>query len=234
MTIYQLSDRLIFPPPEHAEPEGVLAVGGDLSLDRLLLAYTQGIFPWYCDGDPIIWWSPSPRLIMYPQDFKISKSLKRTLKKQKFEVRFDSNFEKVISSCSHISRKGQDGTWITKEMKQAYMNLYIKGFAHSIETYLENKIVGGLYGVFIGNCFFGESMFAKVSDASKVAFSYLVALAKILEFDFIDCQVTTKHLQSLGAVEITREMFLTQLKKALFKSSRIGSWKEHISLINWT
>ncbi|MCP4295316.1 MAG: leucyl/phenylalanyl-tRNA--protein transferase, partial [Proteobacteria bacterium] len=165
MTVFQLHDEYIFPDPENAEPEGLLAIGGDLSPQRILLAYRMGIFPWYSLGQPILWWSPDPRLIVEPQCLHISKSLKRTLKSNKFSLRFDEQFQQVIENCAMVERRGQDGTWITKEMLEAYLTLHEMGYAHSVETYFEGKLVGGLYGLSMGNAFFGESMFNHQSDA---------------------------------------------------------------------
>lgn len=222
MAVYRLNKDLIFPDPILADPEGLLAVGGDLSVERLLLAYSMGIFPWYSDGQPILWWSPDPRLILYPDQIKISKSLKRNI--NKYEIKYDQQFRNVMLNCSEISRPGQDGTWITDQMIEAYCILHIKGFAHSVEAYLDGELVGGLYGISLGNAFFGESMFAKEPDASKVA---LVNLAEKLvewEFDFIDCQVTTDHLLRMGAVEIPRSEFLSGLNNALRLPTRVGNW----------
>ena len=214
MTIYQLTDELLFPPPEDAEEEGLLAVGGDLTVHRLILAYAKGIFPWYTEGDPILWWSPDPRLILFPENLKISKSLQRVIKKEKFEIRFNTCFSDVLEQCSRTPRRDQDGTWITDEMKQAYCRLFEAGYAHSSEAFFEGKLVGGLYGVALGRAFFGESMFAHMSDASKVAFAFLVRKLEHAGFHFIDCQVTTAHLQSLGAHEVSRHEFLERLQKA--------------------
>lgn len=226
MTIYRLPEEIIFPSPEYAEPDGLLAVGGDLSPERLLLAYQNGIFPWYSDGDPILWWSPDPRLVLYPEKLKVSKSLKRTIKKGKFEIRFDTNFRDVISNCATNFRKGQDGTWITEEMREAYCHMYELGFAHSVEAYLDNELVGGLYGLALGECFFGESMFTLVPDASKVAFAHLVDKLKSWGFRLIDCQVSTSHLLSLGAEEITRGEFLEELDQLDPEFTIRGVWKE--------
>ena len=224
MTIYQLTDELLFPPPEHAEKEGLLAIGGDLSVHRLLLAYSKGIFPWYSDGDPILWWSPDPRLILLPENLKVSKSLQRIIKKEKFEVRFDTCFEEVLEQCSRTSRRGQNGTWITQEMKHAYLRLFEAGFAHSAEAFFNDELVGGLYGISLGKAFFGESMFSHMSDSSKVAFTSLVRKLEIQKYHFIDCQVTTRHLQSLGAHEISRTEFLERLQKAIKVDSAAGRW----------
>ena len=224
MPIYQLPEEPLFPNPEMAETDGLLAVGGDLSPERLLNAYSQGIFPWYSEGQPILWWSPNPRMLLFPKDFKRSKNLRRTVQSDKFQIKFDSNFEDVIDHCSKISRKGQPGTWITKEMKNAYISLHQLGFAHSVETYLDEKLVGGLYGISLGGAFFGESMFHLVSDASKVALWNLVDRTLEWNYDFIDVQQDTDHLRSLGAVSIERKKFLILLSESLKKKTRKGNW----------
>ena len=201
-----------FPNPCFAleEPNGLLAVGGDLSPARLLNAYRQGIFPWYSDGQPILWWSPAPRAVLFPEQLKIRRSLRKRLRNGGFQLSLDSAFGEVIKACS-AARQHQDGTWITAEMKQAYMHLHRLGFAHSVEVWLDGKLVGGLYGVSMGKVFFGESMFSKERDASKVALVYLVRQLLAWEFALIDCQVGSAHLASLGACEIPRERFLELL-----------------------
>jgi len=224
MPVYQLPNDILFPDPGMAEEDGLLAVGGDLSVERLLVAYSNGIFPWYSEGQPILWWSPNPRMLLFPKDFKRHKNLRRTIESGKFEVKFDSNFIGVISNCSEISRKEQPGTWITSEMKAAYIRLHQLGFAHSVETYLEGKLVGGLYGISLGGVFFGESMFHLVSDASKVALWYLVDRVLDWGFDFVDVQQDTGHLRSLGAMTIERKKFLILLNESLKKETIRGSW----------
>lgn len=224
MAIFYLSDDLIFPDPNDSDPEGLLAVGGCLTKERLLLAYSKGIFPWYSAGQPILWWSPDPRLILYPENFHISKSLKRILVSDKFQVKFDHDFNSVIKFCSELKRKGQEGTWITPEMKNAYSELFEAGFAHSVETYQDGILVGGLYGISIGRAFFGESMFSNVADASKVALAALADKIRQWDFDFIDCQIPTDHLKSLGSVEVSRYEFLEKLERALKHPSLIGCW----------
>lgn len=200
MAIYRLIDEIIFPDPEESEKDGLLAVGGDLSLERLLTAYSEGIFPWYNEGEPILWWCPKPRFILKPSEVKISKSMKKILKKKEFDIKFNKNFEEVIENCSNPEmRKDQDGTWITEDMKKAYINLHKYGYAISVESYKDGELVGGLYGVMIGKCFFGESMFSKVSNASKAALISLAQKLEKLKFEFIDCQVYTPHLESMGA-----------------------------------
>jgi leucyl/phenylalanyl-tRNA--protein transferase len=215
MPVYQLPKEPVFPHPCEAVQDGLLAVGGDLSPERLIAAYSTGIFPWYGDNDPILWWSPDPRMILIPDNFKVSKSLKKSLKKEKFNIRVDFAFEEIIDNCSKIPRNDQNGTWITDEMKHAYIKMHKLGLAHSFETWEENKLVGGLYGISLGRAFFGESMFHKRTDASKIAFYYLSIFAKKHNFSFIDCQLPTTHLASLGANEISRTDFLDLLAEAM-------------------
>ncbi len=225
MPVYQLPKEPLFPHPGEAVEDGLLAVGGDLSPQRLVAAYASGIFPWYGDDDPILWWSPDPRLVLYPHKFKVSKSLRQTLNKNPFEIRVDFAFEEVINNCSKVPRKDQHGTWITDDMKKAFIRMHELGLAHSIETWEGNKLVGGLYGLSLGNAFFGESMFHKRRDASKIAFYYLSKLAINWNFSFIDCQVTNEHLLSLGAEEISRDSFLDQLALSLENPSKQGIWE---------
>ena len=223
MTIYRLSDELIFPDPALAEPSGLLAVGGDLSPERLLLAYSQGIFPWYEEGLPILWHSPDPRMVLRPDEIRISRSLRRSLRRAPFEIRLDSDFPAVIQACSD-PRPGQAGTWITQEMIRAYCELFDRGFAHSAEAWAGDELVGGLYGISLGASFFGESMFARRSDASKLAFALLVGQLQRWEFDLIDCQIYTEHLSGLGATSWPRERFLTALRVSLARPTRRGQW----------
>ena len=225
MAVYRLIDELVFPPPDHAEPNGLLAVGGDLRSERLIRAYQLGIFPWYEEGQPILWWSPDPRLILEPEEFHISRRLGRTLKKRKFKVTFDEAFVAVIQACATVLRKGQYGTWITREMQEAYIRLHQLGYAHSAESWFEGELVGGIYGVSLGRCFFGESMFSRATDASKVALATLVRQLEEWGFSMIDAQVTTQHLMSLGAREIPRSLFLQRLEKALSFPTRRGRWE---------
>jgi len=203
--------EIIFPHANNANEDGIVAWGGNLTPSRLLKAYQNGIFPWYSKNDPIIWWSPNPRLIMEIDDFKLSRSLKKSIKK--FEYKFDTNFTKVIRRCGLKQRNNQDGTWIQEEIIEAYETLHGMGIAHSIESYQDGEIVGGLYGVVVGKVFCGESMFADVSDASKAAYSVLIKHLKKWGYDFVDCQVPTNHLKSLGAKEVTRGCFLGRLEK---------------------
>jgi leucyl/phenylalanyl-tRNA--protein transferase len=215
----------LFPDPGKADPEGLLAIGGDLSVDTLIKAYSLGIFPWYSEEMPILWWCPDPRMVLFPQKFKVSKSLRQTIRQKKYTVKIDENFEKVIENCALSKRKGQEGTWITNEMKQAYIRLYKEGYAHSFETYYNNELVGGLYGVSLGRIFFGESMFYKMTDASKVALYYLIERLKKWNFHFIDVQQSTQHMKMMGAEEISREEFLRILKVSLNESTIRGNWK---------
>lgn len=204
-------------------------MGGDLSQKRLLLAYQMGIFPWYSGGDPILWWSTDPRLVLFPTEFHCSKSLKKLIRKGVFRVTMDMAFERVIVACASIRRKSGPGTWIMPEMIDAYRDLFDSGYAHSVEVWYDGKLAGGLYGVSIGKCFFGESMFSTVSNASKVSIAYLAGYLRMKKFDFIDCQVKTNHLVTLGAREICREEFLAILKKAIKSKTLKGSWTENFN-----
>ena len=217
---------LAFPNPYYADEAGLLAYGGDLSPQRLLIAYKNGIFPWFTKGDPILWWSPNPRLILYPDTFNLRKSFKRVLRSGKFSVTFDQHFSEVIHHCATVIREGQEATWIVPEMIDAYTQLHQQGFAHSIEVHKEGKLVGGLYGVALGKAFFGESMFSLVSDASKVAFKALSDVLGSRGYDFIDCQMKTDHMIGLGAEVVEREVFLDILETATDKSSDMGKWTE--------
>jgi leucyl/phenylalanyl-tRNA--protein transferase len=225
MPIFRLVDEPIFPPPDYADPSGLLAVGGDLSKERLLEAYRLGIFPWYSDDQPILWWSPDPRLVLDLKDFKISRSLSKTLKKGVFQVTFDHAFEEIIQACAVVPRAAQNGTWITEEMQEAYINLHGLGYAHSVESWFGGKLAGGLYGVSLGKAFFGESMFRLKTDASKVALATLVEKLKSWDFHFIDSQMTTEHMVRLGAKELPRRIFLKRLQSALRHPTRRGRWR---------
>ena len=198
MPIFKLTKEIIFPNPELSEDDGLLAIGGDLSIERLILAYCNGIFPWYNEGEPILWWCPKPRFIIIPKDIKVSKSMKKIIKKEELKVTFNNDFEGVISNCKFIRENNNEETWISNDMKNAYINLYDNGYAMSVETYIDEKLVGGLYGVKIGKCFFGESMFSKVSNASKIALIKLAEKLSSEDFIFIDCQMHTEHLESMG------------------------------------
>lgn len=213
-----------FPDPELADDEGLVAVGGELTPDYLIAAYSSGIFPWFAEGDPILWWSPNPRLVLYPDEFKVSKTLAKLVKSDHFDLKIDTNFKSVIENCSRIERPDQPGSWITDEMIEAYVVLHDIGTAHSFETYFEGKLAGGLYGISLGKAFFGESMFFKERDASKFAFYHLVQWCKKNGFHFIDAQQPTKHLKSLGAKEISRTLFLKELKEAIKHKTIRGNW----------
>jgi len=213
-----------FPNPREASDEGLLAYGGDLSSSRLLTAYRKGIFPWYSAGDPILWWSPNPRLLLYPEQFYLRKSFRRVLRSGKFQVTFDRAFSEVIGHCAHVPREGQEHTWIVSEIQEAYIRLHEEGFGHSVEVYLEGRLVGGLYGLAMGKVFFGESMFSLVADASKVAFKALSDVLGAKGYDFIDCQMPTDHMVGLGAREVSRDSYLDQLDLALQKPSDLGVW----------
>jgi leucyl/phenylalanyl-tRNA---protein transferase len=216
--------EIVFPDPNMADDDGLIAVGGNLSVEYLTAAYTQGLFPWFNEGEPILWWSPNPRMILFPRDFKCSKSLLQSIRNKRFEVKADERFEKIIRHCANVKREGQKGTWISEEIIKSYTNMHIHGLAHSIETYQEGILVGGLYGVSLGNIFFGESMFHLVSDASKVALYYLTRLMLKWDFQFIDVQQSTKHLRSMGAKDIPRDVFIRMLKESLKKPTIRGKW----------
>ena len=205
--MFLLSNDLEFPPIEMADEDGLLAIGGDLSTERLLLAYSKGIFPWYNEDEPICWWSPDPRFVLYPSGLKISSSMRTMLNNGRFRFTINRSFEQVIQNCKTISRKDQGGTWISPGVQKAYTILHELGFAHSAETWMNGELVGGLYGIRLGNIFFGESMFSKEKNASKFAFINYVQLLQKDNVQLIDCQVYTKHLESLGAGMISREKF---------------------------
>ncbi len=226
MPIFQLTDQLIFPDPSMADASGILAVGGDLSPERLQLAYEHGIFPWFSEDEPIIWWSPDPRFVLYTNKVHVSTTMRRILRQGRFRLTVDTAFEEVIKNCKQKERKGQEGTWITKGMQQAYTQLHHIGIAHSVEVWQEEKLVGGMYGVSLGDCFFGESMFSHVSNASKAALIVLGQKLQQLGFRFIDCQVYTKHLKSMGAENIPRDQFLNEIKEGLKKKTLKGNWSQ--------
>jgi len=221
--VYALSRALAFPPPDHAV-DGLVAVGGDLSAERLLLAYRSGIFPWYDDGLPILWHSPDPRCVIRVDAVHVGRSLRRVLRSGTYAVRFDSAFDRVIRACKTMSRPGQDGTWITTEMERAYVRLHRMGYAHSVETWEGDELVGGLYGVSLGRVFFGESMFSGRPDASKVALIALADRVRPWGFPFIDAQVPTPHTTALGAELWPRARFLDALRQELQHPTRKGSW----------
>lgn len=224
MPVYSLNQSYDFPPTSEAEPDGLLAVGGDLSAGRLLTAYSQGIFPWYSDDSPILWWSPAPRMVLIPSAVKISKSMRQVLRSKRFRVSFDTAFTQVIYACGSSPRPGQDGTWLGRDMMEAYTRLHELGYAHSVEVWLEDELVGGLYGIAIGKVFCGESMFAKASNASKVGFISLVKGLERMGFAVVDCQIYTDHLASLGAEEIEREEFERMLERYIPEPSLNGKW----------
>ena len=207
-----LGAALVFPPVEMASSEGILAFGGDLQPQRLILAYQSGIFPWYNEGEPIIWYSPAMRMVLFPEELKISKSMHRFMAKNEFRITWNKAFEQVIDQCQKSPRKDQLGTWITEEMKEAYIKLYKLGFAKSVEVWKKDELVGGLYGIDLGHVFCGESMFSKVSNTSKLAFIHLVQELQKKDYKLIDCQVYNEHLESLGAREISREEFMGFLR----------------------
>ena len=206
--MYHLSDVLFFPPVSEANYEGVLAIGGDLSTERLQLAYRSGIFPWFNEGEPIVWWSPNPRMVLFLDELIVSKSMRNILNRNNFKITFNQNFRDVISNCQKIKRDGQNGTWISNNMIEAYCKLHEMGFAKSVEVWENDELVGGLYGVDLGHVFCGESMFSKVSNASKVAFIALVNKLQNENYKLLDCQVYNPHLESLGCREIEREVFM--------------------------
>lgn len=220
-------DEIGFPDPQLAEEDGLLAVGGDLSPMSLLSAYSSGIFPWFNDGDPILWWSLDPRLLCFPDEAKFSKSLLGRIRRKEYQIKIDTAFREVITQCAFTCRAGQvEGTWITNDVINAYCKLHELGYAHSFETYKDNKLIGGLYGISIGKMFSGESMFYLQTDASKIAFYYLVQVAKLLQFYFIDCQQVTSHLQTMGARPVPRMDFLNLLGKSIQNETIRGSWSD--------
>ena len=223
MPVFRLDDRLLFPPVECAE-DGLLAVGGDLRPERLVLAYRSGIFPWYSAGEPILWHSPDPRMVLLAADLRVARSLRKTLARGVYRITMDMAFRRVVDACARAKRPGQRGTWITPEMKDAYAALHSRGLAHSVEAWREEKLVGGLYGVSLGAAFFGESMFAAAPDASKTAFVSLVEQLARWGIDLIDSQVHTDHLARFGATEWPRDTYLRALRKALARPTREGPW----------
>lgn len=228
MPIYWLTDDpKLFPHHDYATEEGILAAGGDLSSERLLNAYSNGIFPWFNPGDPIIWWSPDPRFVLFPKDLKVSKSMRPYFNQNKFKVTYDQCFREVITACKIHKRERQSGgTWITDDMVEAYCNLHQEGYAHSVEVWQDDTLVGGLYGVALHKCFFGESMFSNVSNASKFALISLVRQLEAFDFQLIDCQQETKHLESLGAQAIPRTEFLAYLYKNAAEPTITGNWSK--------
>ncbi|MDI6749417.1 MAG: leucyl/phenylalanyl-tRNA--protein transferase [Rhodocyclaceae bacterium] len=218
-----------FPPVSRAlaEPNGLLCAGGDLSPPRLLAAYRRGIFPWFSEGEPILWWSPDPRMVLFPEALKISRSLAKTLRNTDYQVKLDTAFDAVIAACAATPRPGQHGTWITAEMKIAYRRLHVLGYAHSVETWRDGRLIGGLYGVAIGRAFFGESMFSLEREASKIALAHLCRYLCVHNFGMIDCQMETAHLHSLGARPMPRDAFLARLATLVAQGDAPGRWPAH-------
>ena len=212
MPVFKLTEELLFPPAHLAEPDGLLAIGGDLSPQRLLLAYSSGLFPWFNEGDPPLWWCPDPRSVFEPGEMNISRTLLKTLRRKKFQVTMNRDFPGVIDACATVRKAQGEETWITARLTESFLILHKMGFAHSIECWFEQDLVGGLYGVSIGRCFFGESMFHTVADSSKVALAHLLRLAEINKLELVDCQLPNQHLSALGAKEISREVFLARLR----------------------
>lgn len=223
MPVFALTEDNIFPDPRLAE-DGIIAVGGDLNVDRLLAAYATGIFPWYNQDEPVIWWSPDPRFVLSPSDIHVSRSMRKIIRDGIFDITLDQAFDQVIRGC-RMPRKEQQGTWITDQMLSAYNDLHHAGFAHSVEVWKGDELAGGLYGVSLGGMFFGESMFSRESNASKTALVYLARGLEKLNFDLIDCQVYTPHLESMGATYMDRELFLSLLGSTLRKPALTGSWE---------
>lgn len=221
-------DQYIFPHPSHADSQGILGIGGDLSPQRLITAYSFGIFPWFSEDDPILWWSPDPRFVLFPMNLKIHKSMRSYLNQNKFRVTFDKNFQDVMLACQRIPRIGQEGTWITNDMLDAYTKLHQLGYAHSVEVWKDGKLAGGLYGVSLGKMFFGESMFSLAPNASKFALIKLTQALIKKGFSLIDCQQETKHLATMGAKSISRTAFLDLLSANRLKKNHIGSWADWI------
>jgi leucyl/phenylalanyl-tRNA---protein transferase len=229
MPVYRLPEAIAFPPADRAAKSGLLAVGGDLSSERLLAAYRAGIFPWYGDGDPILWWSPDPRFVLFPDDLHVSRSMRQFLKIGIIRITFDQSFRKVIAACQRF-RPDQNGTWITGEMREAYADLHDLGYAHSVEVWQGEELVGGLYGLSLGRAFFGESMFSAIPNASKAALITLVPRLRGQGFDLIDCQVETAHLAGLGARPIPRRDFCAILKESLRYETLRGNWGKQLAL----
>jgi leucyl/phenylalanyl-tRNA--protein transferase len=232
MPVFRLDKRLAFPPVDLAE-DGLLAVGGDLTPERLLLGYSQGIFPWYGPKLPILWHSPDPRMVMTTRELVINRSLRKTIRRQPYQLRADTAFADVLRACAETPRPGQDGTWLVPDMVEAYLNLHRLGFAHSFEAWDGDRLAGGLYGVSLGACFFGESMFAHAPDASKIAYAAAISQLDAWDITLVDCQVHTDHLERFGAHEITRAEFITRLRVALDHPTRRGRWTFELDLDAW-
>lgn len=230
MPVFQLDERIIFPPPELAESNGLLAIGGDLSPERLIAAYRLGIFPWFSEGEPILWWFTSPRLILYPNELHIPKRLQRELKKQAWSITFDTAFARVISMCSTVRTNQSKETWITESMIKGYMRLHELGYSHSVECWYEGELVGGLYGVALDRIFFGESMFTIKSNSSKICLIHLVKRLQKYQYRMIDCQMTTDHLLQFGTREVSGSVFRQELQNNIINISPDGVWCNDISL----
>jgi leucyl/phenylalanyl-tRNA---protein transferase len=224
MPIFRIPDRHLFPDASLADPSGLLGVGGDLDPKRVLLGYRLGIFPWYSVGQPILWWSPDPRTVVEVDKLHVPRSLRKTMRKGEYRVTLDQAFETVIDHCAAAARPGQEGTWITEEMRQAYLSLHEQGHAHSVEAWFDGEVVGGLYGVAVGSLFCGESMFARRADASKVAFVRLVEQLAAWGFPIVDCQVHTSHLERFGAFELPRSEYLARIAGLVKGPGRVGRW----------
>ena len=218
------NDSIGFPPPHLADKDGLLGVAGDLRPRRLLNAYALGIFPWYSEGSPILWWSPDPRFVLRPEELHVGRTLRQTMRKRRYKITFDLAFREVMTRCGEVPREDQDGTWITDEMLDAYAQLHTMGFAHSIEAWKDDTLVGGLYGVCLGDCFFGESMFALAPDASKEAFVWATRQMQTWGIELVDCQMETDHLARFGAKAIPRETFLETLNPLVTRPTRRGKW----------
>ena len=225
MAVFRIPDEHLFPNPRLADPSGLLGVGGDLNPGRILLAYRMGIFPWFSTGQPILWWSPDPRMVVEPSTLHVPRSLAKRIRRRDFRVTLDQAFEEVIRACADTPRPEQEGTWITEAMLDAYCTLHLQGHAHSVEAWEGDTLVGGLYGVSLGQLFSGESMFSLRSDASKIAFVHLVRQLTIWNFRLIDCQVYTKHLARFGAFEMSRNTYLERLEAALSHPDKVGRWR---------
>lgn len=225
MSVFILGEQPVFPDPAFADPDGLLAVGGDLSRERLVSAYAHGIFPWYSASTPILWWSPDPRPIIEPPKIHVCRTLRKVLRKQPFEIRLDTVFDRVLKGCAKTPRPQGDGTWLVSEMMEAYLDLHDMGLAHSVEAWQDGKLVGGLYGVSLGRAFFGESMFYHVPNASRVAFVVLVRLLESWDFHFVDCQQATPHMLHFGAQELHRQEFLERLRAAIGFPTLRGKWE---------
>ena len=226
MPVYRIpTDDFLFPDPNLSEPSGLLGVGGDLHPERLMLAYANGIFPWYSEGQPILWFSPDPRCVLTPDSLHVGRSLRKVIRKRSFDVTLDTAFEWVIDACKHTPRPGQMGTWITAEMRQAYCALHALGHAHSVEVWLDGQLVGGLYGVAIGKLFAGESMFSSASDASKTGLVWLVRQLHQWDFGLVDAQIRTETLERMGAVDIDRADYLERIKELVLTEGRVGAWR---------